>query len=58
MGNYARTDIWEVLWHNKNRSYMTADVPAGNGLKPEEANLGAGLKSEEAPAPVPKEAKA
>lgn len=62
VGNYARTDIWEVLWHNKRRSYMTADAPAGNGLKPEEESLGVGLKPEEgkggakADAPAPKDA--
>ena len=42
VGNYARTDIWSVKWHNSPRSYITADVAAGNGLKQEEESVGAG----------------
>ena len=41
VGNYARTDIWEVKWHNKRRSYFSADKAAGNGLAPEEQDIGA-----------------
>ena len=41
VGNYARTDIWEVKWHNKRRAYLIADRAAGNGLMPEERHIGA-----------------